>query len=46
MSEHKSIFRTVLDAMIESRARQAEREVAYYRPRFAFDGKTPSSDRS
>lgn len=31
MSMSKSVFRNVLDAMIESRARQAAREIAYYR---------------
>jgi|GEM_PF-2954387 len=31
MAEHKSILRTIYDAMIESRARQAQREVANYR---------------
>ena len=31
MTEQKNFFRTVLDAMIESRARQAERTLANYR---------------
>lgn len=31
MTEHKTFFRTVLDAMIESRTRQAERTLANYR---------------
>lgn len=31
MSKSKSVFRNVIDSMIESRARQAAREVAYYR---------------
>lgn len=37
MSGHKNFFRSVLDAMIESRARQADREVAYYRQSIKFD---------
>ena len=37
MSAHKNIFRSVFDAMIESRARQAEREVAFYRHSFKID---------
>lgn len=31
MTEPRSIFRTLLDAMIESRTRQAERTLEYYR---------------
>jgi hypothetical protein len=32
MSASKGIFRTLLDAMIDARTREAERVVAYYRP--------------
>ena len=31
MTEHRNFFRTVLDAMIESRTRQADRTLAHYR---------------
>lgn len=37
MTEHKNFFRTVFDAMVESRTRQAEREIAHYRTTFNFD---------
>lgn len=37
MVEHKNFFRTIYDAMVESRTRQAEREVAHYRHDFKFD---------
>jgi hypothetical protein len=35
MAEHKNFFRTMYDAMVESRTRQAEREVAHYRHAFS-----------
>lgn len=38
MSEHKSIFRTFIDAMIDARTKQAAREVAYYRKSLHLDG--------
>jgi hypothetical protein len=31
MTEHKSFLRNVFDAVVESRARQVEREMAHYR---------------
>ena len=31
MSSKKNVFRTILDAMIESRTREAERHLAEYR---------------
>lgn len=37
MTEHKSFFRNVFDAMIESRHRQAARELAHYRPMTTLD---------
>jgi hypothetical protein len=44
MTEHKSFFRTVFDAMIESRTRQAARELAQYRAVLKLDNE-PSSNR-
>jgi len=40
MTEHKSFFRNVFDAMIESRTRQAERELAQHRQLFKLDNGT------
>lgn len=40
MSAHKSVLRNILDAMIESRSRQANREVAQYRE--LFDATNPA----
>lgn len=34
MSQHKTFLRTVYDAMVESRSRQAAREISYYRESF------------
>lgn len=44
MREHKSFFKNVLDAMIESRSRQAAREVAYHRWSMGID-QTPRTGR-
>lgn len=46
MTKSKGVFRNVLDAMIESRARQAAREIAYYRHELGInaDG-TPAARR-
>lgn len=42
MSTSKSVLRNMLDAMIESRARQAAREISYYRHELGIkpDGST------
>ena len=37
MTERKGFFRTVFDAMVESRTRQAERELAQYRDVYKLD---------
>lgn len=40
MAEHKGFFRNVFDAMVESRSRQAERELAQYRELYKFTTET------
>ncbi len=37
MAEHKNFFRNAFDAFVESRTRQAERELALYRTNIKFD---------
>lgn len=41
MTEHKSFLRNVFDAVVESRTRQVEREMAHYRN--VFDIKNDAS---
>lgn len=42
MTEHKGFFRNVFDAMIESRSRQAARELAQYRELYKINTTTAS----
>lgn len=37
MPEHKSFFRNMLDAMVESRTRQVARELVHYRSMQRFN---------
>lgn len=45
MTEHKGFFRNVFDAMIESRTRQAARELAQFRTSYKLNDTDVSTKR-